>query len=74
MVRTGAGEPTHYDQLEVSELFCPRCRAARAVRQHLLLVLPDGNRYEYRCGVCGASVGEKADDDRSEFESILRAT
>jgi hypothetical protein len=74
MVRPGARTPPHYDQLEVSELFCPRCRTARPVRKHLLLVLPDGNRYEYRCGVCGASVGEKRDDDRSQFESILRAT
>ncbi|HVS63605.1 MAG TPA: cytoplasmic protein [Thermoanaerobaculia bacterium] len=74
MTRSSARDGSHYDQLEVSELFCPSCRASRPVRQHLLLVLPDGNKYEYRCGACGTPVGEKSDDDRSQFQSILRAT
>jgi hypothetical protein len=29
------------------------------VREHLLLVLPDGDLYEYRCAYCGTSLGEK---------------
>ena len=37
-----------FGSLEASELFCPRCRKAQPVRQHLLLVLPTGNNYEYR--------------------------
>lgn len=61
-----------YDSFDATELFCPRCRTARPVRRHLLLVLPTGNRYEYRCAVCGASVGGKSDDDASEFAEILR--
>lgn len=69
------GRPVEqYDSLEVSELFCPSCRVARPVRRHLLLVLPTGNRYEYRCAACGTSVGEKRDDDRREFDAILRGT
>ena len=64
--------PDQFEQLEVTELFCPRCRQAQPVRQHLLLVLPTGNRFEYRCAVCGASVGSKSDDDRSAF-TILPA-
>lgn len=61
-----------YDSFEASELFCPRCRTARPVRRHLLLVLPTGNKYEYRCAVCAAPVGEKSDDDASQFAEILR--
>lgn len=61
-----------YDSLEASELFCPRCRQSRPVRRHLLLVLPTGNRYEYRCAVCGESVGAKSDDDPRNFQSTLR--
>ncbi len=56
-----------YDEFEASELFCSKCRQARPVRKHLLLVLPEGNKYDYRCSVCGSSVGEKMDDDRSAF-------
>lgn len=60
-----------FDELEASELFCPRCRAARAVRKVLLLTLPTGNKYDYRCTVCGTSLGGKDDNDPSEFRSIL---
>lgn len=63
-----------YDSFDATELFCPQCKAARPVRQHLLLVLPTGNRYEYRCSVCGTPVGGKSDDDASEFTEILRRT
>jgi len=59
--------PDQFEQLEATELFCPRCRQAQPVRQHLLLVLPTGNRFEFRCAVCGTSVGSKSDDDRSGF-------
>lgn len=68
------GERDQYDALEVSELFCASCRRAQPVRRHLLLVLPDGNRYEYRCAVCGSSVGDKVDDDPSEFYRTLDPT
>lgn len=60
-----------YEALEASELFCPTCRQAQPVRRHLLLVLPTGNKYEYRCAACGTSVGAKDDSDASEFNDIL---
>lgn len=63
-----------YDEFEASELFCPSCRTSRPVRRHLLLVLPTGNQYEYRCEACGTPVGEKKDNDGTEFTSILRGT
>jgi hypothetical protein len=63
--------PRQYDALEASELFCPKCRCAQPVRRHLLLVLPTGNKYEYRCGACGTPVGAKDDTDASEYNSIL---
>jgi len=67
-------ENQQYDSLEASELFCPRCKRSQAVRRHLLLVLPNGNRYEYRCTACGTSVGGKKDNDPTEFQTILRGT
>lgn len=60
-----------YDALEASELFCPTCGRAQPVRRNLLLVLPTGNKYEYRCAVCGTRVGAKDDSDASEYNSIL---
>ena len=64
-------EQPHYRSLEASEMYCQRCRQARPVRQHLLLVLPTGNKYDYRCAVCANSVGSKMDSDASEFSSLL---
>jgi len=64
-------EQRQFDALEASELFCPTCRKAQPVRSHLLLVLPTGNKFEYRCGVCGTPVGAKDDTDASEYNSIL---
>lgn len=65
---------SQFDQFEVSELFCPTCRASRPVRRQLLLVLPTGNKYEYRCSACGTPVGSKDDNDTNEFTAILRRT
>ena len=59
-----------YDDFEDSELFCPRCRCARPVRKHLLIVLPGGNKFDYRCSVCNESIGSKMDDDRSAFDIL----
>jgi len=67
----GAMVERQYREFEVSEVFCPRCGAARPVRRHLLLVLPTGNRYQYRCAHCGTPVGGKDDGDPSEYREIL---
>ena len=59
-----------FDEFEATELFCATCRTAQPVRRRLLIVLPDGNKYDYLCTVCGSSVGTKMDDDDTEF-SVL---
>lgn len=61
-----------YEALEASELFCPTCKTANPVRRHLLLVLPTGNKYEYRCAVCASKVGTKDDSDPTEYQETLR--
>ena len=66
-----AEAPRQYETFEASELFCPRCRQARQVRKHLLLVLPTGNKYDYRCAVCATSVGSKMDSDSTDFRTLI---
>ncbi len=58
-VRQRSGPPGQYEDFQASALFCARCQAARPVRERLLLVLPDGELYEYLCAACGASVGKR---------------
>mgnify|MGYP003593530979 FL=1 len=48
-----------YKDFAATELFCPKCRRSMPVREFLLLVLPDGDLYDYRCARCGTSLGEK---------------
>ena len=48
-----------FQSLRASELYCPRCRGAQPVRERLLLVLPHGELHDYRCTVCGTSLGTR---------------
>ncbi len=56
--------PEAFERFEASALFCPRCRTAQPVRERLLLVLPDGELYEYVCAVCNTSVGKRTTNER----------
>lgn len=48
-----------FEDLRASELYCPRCKVARPVREKLLLVLPHAELHDYRCAVCGDSLGSR---------------
>jgi hypothetical protein len=48
-----------FEKFRASELYCPKCRTARPVRERLLLVLPHAELFEYRCTVCASSLGER---------------
>ena len=61
-----------FDQLEASSLFCPKCKTAVPVRKRLLLVLPDGDRYEYLCPYCSTSVGRKIEETGKPLDMILK--
>ncbi len=58
-----------FDQLRASLLYCNSCRRAMPVRERLLLVLPEGELYEYLCKGCGGSVGSKT--ERAAADSTL---
>jgi hypothetical protein len=53
-----AGEET-FKEFDATELYCPQCKRAVPVRKRLLLVLPQGEKYEYLCALCSTSVGTK---------------
>jgi len=48
-----------YKDFDATELYCPRCKRAVRVRKCLLLILPQGEKYDYSCAFCGTSVGDK---------------
>jgi hypothetical protein len=48
-----------FDQMEASLLYCPQCRRATPVRKRLLIVLPEGDKFDYVCTQCGTVSGDK---------------
>lgn len=57
-----------FESFSASELYCPRCRVARPVRERLLLVTPAGEIHDYRCTVCGDSLGTREVSGRQPGE------
>jgi len=65
------GRRADFDEFEAMELYCPKCGRAVPVRKSLLLILPEGDKYEYRCQHCGTTVGDKIDRS-GEFYGVLK--
>ena len=61
-----------FEEFEATSLYCPKCRAAVPVRKKLLLVLPEGDEYEYLCAYCSASVGTKIDKAAPPIDLIVK--
>jgi hypothetical protein len=61
-----------YKDFDATELFCPQCRRAVPVRKRLLLILPEGEKYDYNCVYCGTSVGDKLIKEKGNLSIILR--
>ena len=61
-----------YRDFDATELFCPICRRAVPVRKRLLLVLSNGDKYDYTCVYCGTSVGDKMVKEQDNLKVILK--
>ena len=48
-----------YKDFDATELLCPKCKRAVPVRKRLLLVLSNGDKFDYTCVFCRTSVGDK---------------
>lgn len=60
-----------YKDFDATELFCPQCKKAVPVRKRLLLILPEGEKYDYSCVYCGTSVGDKLVKEKGNLNVIL---
>jgi hypothetical protein len=61
-----------YRDFDATELFCPKCRRAVPVRKRLLLVLANGDQYDYTCVHCGTSVGDKMVTERDTLKPLIK--
>ena len=55
----GPAKTETFKEFDAIELYCPKCGRSMPVRKRLLLVLPEGDKYEYLCASCATSVGTK---------------
>jgi DNA-directed RNA polymerase subunit RPC12/RpoP len=65
------GHQSAYKEFDATELYCPRCQRAVPVRKRLLLVLPEGDKYEYLCAVCSSTVGTKTSRGETPIRLIV---
>ena len=61
-----------YKDFDATELFCPQCKKAVAVRKRLLLILQEGEKYDYTCVYCGTSIGDKLVKEKKSSHLIIR--
>jgi len=64
-------QPGMYKDFDATELYCPRCKQAVPVRKRLLLVIPEGDKYEYLCAYCSESVGTKIDRQEKPMSIVV---
>ena len=48
-----------FESFRASEVYCPKCRTVRPLRERLLLVTPRSEIHDYRCVVCGESLASR---------------
>jgi hypothetical protein len=61
-----------YKDFDATELFCPKCKRAVPVRKRLLLVLSNGDKYDYSCVFCGTSVGDKTVSQNDNLRIVIK--
>ncbi|MHB8138847.1 MAG: cytoplasmic protein [Smithellaceae bacterium] len=61
-----------FKDFDATELYCPQCRRAVPVRKRLLLILSEGEKYDYNCVYCGMSVGDKLVKENADSKILLR--
>ncbi|MBN1471378.1 MAG: cytoplasmic protein [Syntrophaceae bacterium] len=60
-----------YKDFDATELFCSRCKKSVPVRKRLLLILQEGEKYDYTCVYCGTSIGDKLVKENKNSGLIL---
>jgi len=61
-----------YKDFDATELYCPLCKKAVRLRKRLLLILPQGEKYDYSCAFCGTSVGDKLVTKKDNSPIVLK--
>ncbi len=61
-----------FEKFTASVLYCNKCNQAMPVRESLLLILPDGELYDFRCTECGESVGTRKETRHIQLDKLIK--
>lgn len=70
-MRTPGHKDRDFESFEATSLHCPKCGGLVPVVKRLLLVLPDGELFEYLCQRCMTQVGKKRDREKGPSSLII---
>lgn len=59
-----------FKSFQATSLYCPRCKEAVPIREKLLLLLPEGQLFEYLCSFCATSVGTRKETSKKEVKIL----
>ena len=59
-----------FKSFQASSLYCPKCKQAVPIREKLLLLLPEGQLFEYLCAFCATSVGTRQEKTKKEVKIL----
>ena len=65
-------EQNSFEEFEATTLYCPHCKQGVPVRKKLLLLLPDGDKYNYLCSLCGNVVGTKTVPRKDNLQILIK--
>jgi hypothetical protein len=60
-----------FERFEARLLACLKCKRAVKVRKRLLLILPEGDKYEYVCPDCGSTCGDTIQKDEPQSRKLM---
>lgn len=66
--REAEEQDRQFEKMTATHLYCNNCGRSMPVQETLLLVLPDGELYDYRCAQCHESVGTRKETKRPSLE------
>jgi len=73
-VRFSKPKQETFESFRAVSLFCKKCSQAVPVREKLLLVLPEGQLFEYLCVYCASSVGTREEKERQDVKILTPGT
>lgn len=62
----------NFRNFEATSLYCTKCKRSVPVIKKLLLILPNGEKYDYICSICGTVIGDKIESNKNYSITLIK--